>query len=191
MADSLRDVGSSESECRNQNAEVRYLGDHGELGGCIGCERWSVGGGLVRQVELGFGLVDANAAGFDHPESSDERSVSERSQQRFNQRFEHRKSRVSRQAQYDNPGTAVWWETGYVAEVNVQGDEAATFPAADLEQLAVRAAAELLAADRGYVVSCCEEELLCAGSEVLVEFELHRPEPAPMGTYRFLDISAP
>jgi hypothetical protein len=40
-------------------------------------------------------------------------------------------------------------------------------------------------------MSRSEEELLCTSSEVLVEFELHRPEVAPMGTYRSLDISAP
>ena len=101
----------------------------------------ALGGGLLRQVELGVGLVDADAAGFDHPESPDERPVSERSQERVNQRFEKRESRVSRQAQYDNAGAAVRRETGYVAEVHVQGDEAATFPAADFEQPAVRAAA--------------------------------------------------
>jgi len=135
--------------------------------------------------------VDTDAAGFNHPETPDQRPVAKRAQERVNQRFENRKSRVSWQAEDHDASTSVRRESGYVAEVNIQGDEAASFPAADLEQLSVRAAAELLAADGGYIVSCGEEELLCAGSEVLVELELHRPEPAPMGTYRSLDISAP
>lgn len=102
-----------------------------------------------------------------------------------------RKSRVSRQAQNDDAGTTSRRESCYVVEVDVQSDKAAALPAADFEQVSVRAAAEPLAADRGHVVSCGEEKLLCACSEVLVELELHRPEAVPMGTYRSLDISAP
>lgn len=146
---------------------------------------------LLRQVDFGFGLVDANAAGFDHPETPDERPVPERSKKGTNQRFENRKSGVPRQAQHHNAGAAVRREAGHVAEVNVQGDEAATFPAADLEYPSVWTPAEVLAADRGHIVSCGLEEVLCAGAEVLVEFELHWPEGAPTGTYRSLDISAP
>ena len=135
--------------------------------------------------------MNADAAGFDHPETPGERSVAERSEESGNQRFQNLKSRVSRQAQNDNAGTASRREPCYVAEVDVQSDKTAALLTTDFEQPMVRTAAEPLAADRGYVVPRGEEELLCTSSEVLVELELHRPEAAPMGTYRSLDISAP
>jgi hypothetical protein len=104
---------------------------------------------LFVQAALGFGLVDADTAGFRYPETTGKRPVSDGPQQGVDQRLENRKSRVSRQTQDNNPGAAVGWESSYVAEVDVQRDKAATLSAAGFEKLSVWTTAESLTLYRG------------------------------------------
>jgi hypothetical protein len=69
-----------------------------------------------------------------------------------------------------------------VREVEVQCDETKAFQLADFVQACVLNATQMLAADGRNVMTGSPEELLRACAEVLVELELHLPEPAATGT---------
>lgn len=126
--------------------------------------------------------MHADAARLDHPEAPRKRPVTKRLQEVTNKPFEDWKRRVAGKPQNDDASSAVGREARHVAEVHVQRDEAAAFLNADPEQPLVMAAAQPLAGDRRHVMARGLEELLRAGSEVLVELELHWPEAEPIGT---------
>ena len=82
-------------------------------------------------------------------------------------------------------------ESQNVSEVTIEGNQHSAFGGADLEQLLVGNAAQILLADRHHIVTVCFEQLSATAPDILVELELHAARSVGTGTMRSRAASAP